>query len=299
MNERAPAVGLIGTPTKRAQLLALAAEADRKGLEGIAVFGVGGGLATCGSIAHVTTRIPFWTSIQPIYLSHPNEVAVTAGHLHEISGGRFRLGLGVSHAPAMDGLGLSTGKPLSDMRSYVDRLRGAERSAGQLPPIWLAALRDKMLALSAEIADGAIWANPAFTHMATQLATLPDERRAALAMSVMLPTVIDADRDAARAVLRKGLTGYLFLPNYRNYWKAAGYVDEMQAVEGALAAGQRDRLTELMTDDWLDDCTISGSEGAVRERIAQWYELGVTPIAVMSSTSGGQAHAIGQLLALY
>jgi hypothetical protein len=54
-----------------------------------------------------------------------------------------------------------------------------------------------------------------------------------------------------------------------------------------------------MTDDWLDDCTISGSEGAVRERIAQWYELGVTSIAVMSSTSGGQAHAIGQLLAMY
>ena len=49
------------------------------------------------------------------------------------------------------------------------------------------------------------------------------------------------------------------LPNYRNYWKQAGYEDEMVAIEAALAAGDRDELTELMTDAWIDDCTISGS----------------------------------------
>ena len=102
-------------------------------------------------MAHVTTRIPFWTSIQPIYHSHPAEVAVTAGHLFEVSGGRFRLGLGVSHEPAMSRLGLSTGKPLTDMRDYVAGVRGAERAAGALPPIWLATLRDRMLDLALEV----------------------------------------------------------------------------------------------------------------------------------------------------
>jgi alkanesulfonate monooxygenase SsuD/methylene tetrahydromethanopterin reductase-like flavin-dependent oxidoreductase (luciferase family) len=95
------------------------------------------------------------------------------------------------------------------------------------------------------------------------------------------------------------LAGYLTLPNYRNYWKQAGYDDEMSAVEDALAAGDRDRLPDLMTDAWIDDCTISGSADRVRDRLEAWMALGVTPIAVMSSTSGGQAKAIGELFAAY
>jgi alkanesulfonate monooxygenase SsuD/methylene tetrahydromethanopterin reductase-like flavin-dependent oxidoreductase (luciferase family) len=156
-----------------------------------------------------------------------------------------------------------------------------------------------MLALAVEVADGAIWANASFSHMADQLANIPADRRATFALANMAPTVIDADKDAARAIHRRTLTGYVTLPNYRNYWKAAGYEDEMAAIEDAVAAGDRDKLPSLMTDEWVDDCTISGSAGEVRERLAAWYELGVTPIAVMSSTTGGQAHAIGQLFELY
>jgi len=296
---RQPALSVIGTPTKRTAILELAAEADRRGFAGLASPGVHGNLALAGSLAHVTSRIPFWTSIQPIYHCHPTEVAITAGHLAEVSGGRFRLGLGVSHGPAMDRLGVQTGKPLSDIRTYVDGLRAAERPAGPLPPIYLAALRDKMLALAVEIADGAIWANASFSHMETQLATIPTDKRDAFALYDMAPTVIDDDKDAARAIHRRTLTGYVTLPNYRNYWKAAGYADEMAAIEDAIAAGDRDKLPSLMSDEWVDDCTISGSPGEVRERLEAWYELGVTPIAVMSSTSGGQAHAIGQLFELY
>ncbi len=296
---RLPALSVIGTPTKRTAILDLAAEADRRGFAGLASPGVHGNLAMAGSLAHVTSRIPFWTSIQPIYHCHPTEVAITAGHLAEVSDGRFRLGLGVSHGPAMERLGVSTGKPLSDIRTYVEGLRAAERPAGPLPPIWLAALRDKMLALAAEVAEGAIWANASFSHMEAQLAAVPTARRDDFALLDMAPTVIDEDKDAARAIHRRTLTGYVALPNYRNYWKAAGYEDEMAAIEDAIAAGDRDKLPSLMTDDWVDDCTISGGPGEVRERLDAWYDLGVTPIAVMSSTTGGQAHAIKQLFELY
>ena len=239
---RLPALSVIGTPTKRSTILGLAAEADRRGFAGLASPGVHGNLALCGSLAHVTSRIPFWTSIQPIYHSHPAEVAITAGHLAEVSGGRFRLGLGVSHAPAMDRLGLATGRPLGDMRQYVEGIHAAERPAGPLPPIWLATLRNKMLALAVEIADGAVWANASFSHMADQLATIPADRRESFALANMAPTVIDADKDAARAIHRRTLSGYVSLPNYRNYWKAAGYETEMAAIEEALAAGDRDSL---------------------------------------------------------
>jgi alkanesulfonate monooxygenase SsuD/methylene tetrahydromethanopterin reductase-like flavin-dependent oxidoreductase (luciferase family) len=290
-----PALAVIGTPTKRDTILELAVEAERRGFAGLASPGIHGNLALCGSLAHVTNSIPFWTSIQPIYHGQPAEVAVTAGHLHEVSGGRFRLGLGVSHVPAMSRLGIATGKPLHDMHAYVTAIKAATRAAGELPPIYLATLRDKMLDLALDVADGAIWANASRRYMPTQTARVAAAGRNRFVMANMVPTVIDGDLDAARAVHRRTLTGYVSLPNYRNYWKQAGFVEEMTAIEAALASGDRDALPGLMTDAWIDDCTISGSARVVRERFEDWMSLGVLPIAVMSSTTGGQAVAIRQL----
>jgi alkanesulfonate monooxygenase SsuD/methylene tetrahydromethanopterin reductase-like flavin-dependent oxidoreductase (luciferase family) len=294
-----PALAVFGTPTKRNTILELATEAERRRFAGLASPGVHGNLAMCGSLAHVTTTIPFWTSIQPIYHGHPVEVAITAGHLFEVTGGRFRLGLGVSHAPAMNRLGISTGKPLHDIAEYLAAIRAATRASGQLPPIYLATLRNKMLDLALAQADGAIWANASRRYMPTQLARVEAAGRQEFFLANMVPTVIEANLDAARAIHRRTLSGYVTLPNYRNYWKQAGYEEEMDAIEEAIAAGDRERVAQLMTDAWIDDCTISGSPGAVREKMDDWISLGVLPIAAMSSTSGGQAVAIGELFAAY
>lgn len=256
-------------------------------------------MGLCVSLAHHTSTIPFWTSIQPIYYSHPVESANTIAHIHEMSGGRFRFGIGVSHGPVVQRLGVSTGKPLSDITEYVSAMRANERFGGALPPVWLATLRDKMLTLATDVAEGAVWANASLSHMSAQLDRVPAARRDGFELWNMVPTVIDDDVEAARAVNRRTLTGYVSLPNYRNYWRAAGYAEEMDAIETALAAGDRDRLPSLMSDRWLDDNTISGPAGHVRDRLAQWSATGVQPIAVMSSTSGGQAKAIGELFAAY
>ena len=294
-----PALSMIGVATKRNAILELAVEAEQRGFAGLASPGIHGNLALCGSLAHVTSRIPFWTSIQPIYHSHPAEVAVTAGHIAEVSGGRFRLGVGVSHVPAMNHLGIDTGKPLADMQAYVENLRKTRRSAGEMPPIYLATLRDRMLDLALAVADGAIWANASLRYMPTQVARVAAAGRDEFFLANMVPVVIDPDRSAARAVHRRTLAGYVTLPNYRNYWKQAGYAAEMTAIEVALAAGEVDKLPELMTDAWVDDCTISGSPSAVRHSLGAWRDAGVLPIAVMSSTSGGQAKAIKELFDLF
>ena len=76
-----PALSMIGVATKRTAILELAVQAEQRGFAGLASPGIQGNLALCGSLAHVTSRIPFWTSIQPIYHSHSAEVAVTAAHL--------------------------------------------------------------------------------------------------------------------------------------------------------------------------------------------------------------------------
>src|SRR5207249_736205 len=185
------------------------------------------------------------------------------------------LGIGVSHGPVHERLGVQAGKPLQEIRHFVEQMRATEKQVGPLPPIILATLRDKMLALAAEIADGAVWANASLSHMEAQISQLPaDKRDGSFALLDMVPTVIDEDREAGAAVNRKTLTGYVTLPNYRNYWKAAGYEEEMEAIEAALAAGDRDKLPELMTDKWLSDCTLYGSAAEVREGVERWYAAG-------------------------
>ncbi len=295
-----PVVSIVASPTKRSAMLELAVEAERRGFPAIACPSLGGALGLCASLAHVTDTIRFFTSIQPIYLGNPRETAVLAGHIHELSGGRFALGLGVSHESMLRRFGVAPGpSALTDVADYLDALRGSVAYSGELPPIYLAALRDKMLALALDRAEGVLWANASRRDLPRQLARVPAERLAGKLLATMVPTVITGDLAAARAIHRRTMLSYVVLPNYRNYWKSVGYVEEMEALEAVLAARQRERLPEVMSDAWLDDCTVSGSAHVVRETFAELRHAGVTPIAVMSSTSGGQAVAIRELFAAY
>ncbi len=116
----------------------------------------------------------------------------------------------------------------------------------------------------------------------------------------MIPTCISDDKEAAAAVNRKTLTSYAFLPNYRNYWKEAGYEQEMTDVEDALQKQDLDRVPECLSDKWLADTTLFGSATEVRDGIEAWFDSGIkTPIIVPSSASGGQMQAIDEFLALW
>jgi alkanesulfonate monooxygenase SsuD/methylene tetrahydromethanopterin reductase-like flavin-dependent oxidoreductase (luciferase family) len=301
MTERLPAVSLAAGPGRRRQTVELAVEIERRGFSGIYCPSFGDAMGLCLSIAHATTTIEFGTSIQPIYLQHPAALATSASYLHEMADGRFRLGVGVTHGPVIQRLGVETGRPLSDMREYVATMRVAGDSMGGLPPVVLATLRDKMVELSVEVGDGAVWANGSRSRMAHSLSLVPESRREdGFWIGNMIPTVIDDDIDAARARNRKTLQGYVALPNYRNYWIEAGYEAEMSAVQAALAAKDADAVLAAMSDRWLDDCTLSGPVGRVRDGVEAWFDAGVTaPIVVPSSTSGGQARAFAELFDAY
>ena len=108
------------------------------------------------------------------------------------------------------------------------------------------------------------------------------------------------DIEAAKAVHRRTLTHYALLPNYRNYWKEAGYVEEMNAIEKALAEGRRDDVPKFLTDRWLADNTLFGPAAKVREGVAAWREAGVhTPILVPSSAAGNQMKALEEVFAAF
>jgi alkanesulfonate monooxygenase SsuD/methylene tetrahydromethanopterin reductase-like flavin-dependent oxidoreductase (luciferase family) len=293
-----PAVSLAAVAGRRQATLELAQRIEQEGFSGIYCPSFGDGMGLCEALAFATRAIAFGTSIANIYTRHPYDYAQTAALIHEVSGGRFRFGIGISHGPTYERLKIQVGKPLSDMRQFVRDVQAGASQAGELPPLVLATLRTKMLQLAADIAQGAVWANAARSHMPQSLRTLPAETRqdAAFFIGNMIPTCISDDKVAAAAVLRRVLTGYVRLPNYQNYWIEAGYADEMLAIREALANNQPDRLPHLMTDRWLQDVTLYGSVAEVRQGIEAWYDAGVkTLIVVPSSAKGNQLVAFQEL----
>jgi alkanesulfonate monooxygenase SsuD/methylene tetrahydromethanopterin reductase-like flavin-dependent oxidoreductase (luciferase family) len=296
---RKPALSLAAVPGRRRATLELAQKIEQEGYAGIYCPSMNDGMALCQGIAQVTRTIPFGTSIANIYTRHAYDFANTAAFIHELSGGRFRFGVGVSHAPAHQRLGVRPGKPLEDIRKFVAELREGGKTAGELPPIVLATLRQRMVALAAEIADGAVWANAARSHMATSLKHLPDAKRKDPRFFIgnMVPTVVADDRATAAAVNRKTLVSYVKLPNYQNYWIEAGFEEEMTAIRKAIAAREDDRIPSLMSDRWLREVTLFGTAAEVRDGIEAWYATGInTLIVVPSSTRGGQMVAFQEVM---
>jgi alkanesulfonate monooxygenase SsuD/methylene tetrahydromethanopterin reductase-like flavin-dependent oxidoreductase (luciferase family) len=294
-----PAVSLAAVAGRRKATLELAQRIEQEGFSGIYCPSFGDGMGLCEALALVTREISFGTSIANIYTRHPADYAQSVAFIHELSQGRFRFGIGISHGPTYERLGLSVGTPLSDIRRFVHDLRAGAGQVGELPPLTLATLRQKMVQLAGEVAQGAVWANAARSHMAQSLRHLPAEKRQDPGFFIgnMIPTCIDNDKAAAAAVHRRTLSSYVRLPNYQNYWIEAGFEEEMQAIRQALANEEPDKIPALMSDRWLQQVTLYGSAAEVREGIEAWYETGITTLIVVpSSTSGGQMVAFQELI---
>ncbi len=296
-----PALALAAVPGRRRATLDLAREIERRGFAGIYCASFGDGMGLCEALALQTERIPFGTAIANLYTRHVSDYATSAALIHELSGGRFSFGVGVSHAPMNERLGVATGRPLADARAFATAYHQTSR-VGELPPLVLAGLRKKMVALAGELAQGLVFANAARSHLRESLSVLPAAKAAAPDFFIgnMIPTCISDDTRAAAAVNRKTLAFYLSLSNYRNYWREAGYVEEMDAAQKALDAGQRDQLPALMSDAWLRDTTLFGTARQVREGLEAWFEAGLrTPILVPSSAVGNQLKAFEEFFAAF
>jgi hypothetical protein len=138
--------------------------------------------------------------------------------------------------------------------------------------------------------------------MRESLSVVPADKRTSpdFLIANMIPTCISDDIEAAKAVNRRTLTRYTMLPNYRNYWKEAGYTEEMEAIEHAVADGRQNDIPSLMSDRWLADATLFGPAAAVRDGVAAWREAGVaTPILVPSSAVGNQMKAVEEIFAAF
>jgi len=205
-----------------------------------------------------TTRIGLGNGVVPIYPRHPVTMAQAALTLSEMTAGRFRLGIGVSHKVSMEtSLGLTLREPLGVMREYVGVLRGALGGRASFegrhykvnwslaaperppaPPIYLAALSRKMLELAGEVADGVVlWlCSPDYVRDVAVPALARGRGRAGKTMAgyevvAAVPLAISDDAPGALNAFRGELARYLSLPFYRAMLEASGLGKEIAAFD--------------------------------------------------------------------
>ena len=204
--------------------------------------------------------------------------------LCEQSGGRFLLGIGVSHVPSVEGVrGHTYGRPVATMRAYLDAMKAAPYGApapAEKPLTILAALGPRMLALSASHADGAHPYNVNPEHTA-------EARRILGPSKLLCPEVwvlLETDAAKARALGRRTLAHYIQLDNYANNWRRLGFCD------ADLAGGGSDRL--------IDANVAWGDEAAIRHRIQQHWDAGADHVCIQSINPDGSRRPDEDVLAL-
>jgi probable F420-dependent oxidoreductase len=219
-----------------------------------------------GWLLAATQRMIVASGIANIYLREPFAVATAQRTLAEQSRGRYLLGLGLSHKPMVEGvLARDYAGPLATMRAYLD---GIERAAyvspepPERPPLVLAALASKLLALAAERTQGAhtFLVPPAHTAFARR--ALGDGPWLCVEQKVLL----ESDPARARSIARKGCAFYLGLANYQASLRRLGYED------ADLVDGGSDRL--------IDDLVAWGSEPEIAARIQKHFDAGASHVCI-------------------
>lgn len=250
--------------------------------------------ALIGLLAGATSSIGLGTSIVNIWGRDAQATRMAALTLQEASGGRFTLGLGVSHLHLTQKVrGHVYEKPLTRMREYLEAYRaaiykGPTPEGMREPLVILAALRERMLALAATAADGAFPYLVTTDRLAWTRGVLDAAADAVGAgrplLCVTLPCVLEVDPVAARSAARHYLLAYLRTPNYQAAWAEQGFEAADWERPGS------DRLVDAMVA-W-------GDADALRARLGEVQAAGADHVAIIPIDERGDPVALPVLEAL-
>jgi probable F420-dependent oxidoreductase len=215
-----------------------------------------------------TSQLVIATGIANIYARDWVAASSAQKALNEQSGGRFLLGLGVSHSPLVEGFrGQHYGKPVETMQAYLEGMKKARYVAPpppEPPKTVIAALGPRMLALAAEQADGAHPYNVTPDHTAEARKILGPGKLLCPEQMVLSET----DPAKARATARATLAVYMSLPNYFKNWQRLGFTD------ADFADGGSDRLVDAIVA-WGDD-------EAIRARLQTHWDAGADHVCIQA-----------------
>jgi F420-dependent oxidoreductase-like protein len=209
--------------------------------------------------ASATERVKLGTGVLPIYTQHPTAMVQMAATLDELSGGRFILGIGVSHRVTVEGMwGLRLESPVEAMREYLTIVRTSIRDGAcsfegkyfnarwsYLGPrredmtVMISALNPRMLELAGELADGVVlyMCAPGYIqeHVFPHLRTGREKAGKSMDGFEIVAAVdacVSSDRAAALETYQKTLDRYAALPFYRKAMEAGDFNPDVLAAIG-------------------------------------------------------------------
>lgn len=277
--------------------------------------------------ATVTGTARLGTAIVSTYTRTPSVIAMHAVALDEVAPGRVCLGLGSSSVVIVqDWNGIPFAKPLQRVRDTIQVLRpmlAGEKVTAQLPtlsvngfrlarppanpvPIYVGALREKMLRLAGELADGVILnflgpndvAKP--IQVVRQAAQQAGRNPRAVEITARIFVIASEDRQAALATAKRFLTGYLTVPTYAKFHAWLGRGAALKPMQDAWAAGDRRGALAAFPDEVAAEIAVIGSIDECRERIARYRQNGVDVpiISLIGTPSDPPGHLANVMRAL-
>ncbi|MDG1133713.1 MAG: LLM class flavin-dependent oxidoreductase [Pseudomonadales bacterium] len=258
-------------------------------------------LTQVAGIAHATSTIRIGTAVTPVYTRSPSVLAASANVIGQLLPGRFIMGLGSSSQTIMGQFnGIPLEKPLTRVRETAElvkiMLTGAKTdydgetvfSKGYRqapmenpPPVYLAALRPKMIEMAAEVGDGVIfnlWPKGALPKMMEHVAIgakAAGKNPADIEIVNRSMVLCTDDKEYGRNLFRAAFGPYYATPVYNKFLSWAGYNDAAETISKGWAAKDRDMTASAMTDEMIDEIAIIGNEEEIRARVQEDADGGI------------------------
>jgi alkanesulfonate monooxygenase SsuD/methylene tetrahydromethanopterin reductase-like flavin-dependent oxidoreductase (luciferase family) len=308
-------VALRATVPGVSELVQLARETEDAGFSGIYIPEALNDALMCSmAVANATKRIAIGTWIVNIYLREPNLCAIAAEMVQEAAQGRFILGLGVSHRPALEARGIEMGNARDRLRHDTEIIGKAFRGelemfgrkfprATHRIPIYFAALALETAKLGGEMADGLMLYMCPPERMrksidaANKVANEKGRAPGSLTMTCGVPTFLSDDLKAAYEAARRSLAFYGGLPFYNRIMAKSGFEEAAGRIMEASKRRDPDGMAAAVTDKLADAVALIGPASRCIERLAAYREQGAdVPIIVPNPVNEDYATTVRKAL---
>lgn len=278
-------------------------------------------LTTAAALSGHTQSIRIGVAVTPVYTRTPAVLAATANALGQVLPGRFVMGLGASSQTMMNNWhGIPLEKPVTRVKHtalMVRSMLAGEKSnfdldglyskgyrqepIDQAPPLYLAALRPKMIEMAAEIGDGVIfnlWPQGALAKMVEHV-KIGAERTGKNWQSVEIVNramvLVTNDKVGARNLFRAAFAPYYATPVYNKFLAWAGYTEAADNITKGWAAKDRNKTAAAMSDHLIDEIAVIGSADECRERLQADMTTGIHT-QIISPLAGASEEDIARTL---